>query len=250
MLKFRIKTKVNKGFTLIELVVVIAILGILTTLAVPRLSGFIEKAKIGVDQSTVKTLNSVTDLYMIIDNNDKAQFHAADDDKARIEILSSAGYLKDNIEPQHKDGKFIWGSNSQKWYYGTSEDKPIIIIEKGKPREFVVAIWPSLNEFVNTWDGGLNKREDGSIRFHKNMLNPPLFIDEYFESLSGLDKNLINDFNVFFGEGKEVLGVYAKISKNKHEDAQEAIYFSTEQIMIGKDFRDYIKDNRLVPPSE
>jgi type IV pilus assembly protein PilA len=43
------RTKNTKGFTLIELIVVIAILGILAGIAVPRFTGFTDKAKLAVD---------------------------------------------------------------------------------------------------------------------------------------------------------------------------------------------------------
>jgi type IV pilus assembly protein PilA len=57
------RTKNTKGFTLIELIVVIAILGILAGIAVPRFTGFTDKAKLAVDnQYAALVANSVVVL--------------------------------------------------------------------------------------------------------------------------------------------------------------------------------------------
>lgn len=56
--KLRKKLGCRKGFTLIELIVVIAILGILATVAIPKLTGFQQDAKIKADISNARMIAS------------------------------------------------------------------------------------------------------------------------------------------------------------------------------------------------
>lgn len=78
MLKYMLK-KVNnrKGFTLVELIVVIAVLGILATLTVPQFAGIRTKANQAVDDQTAALMQKGIDLYNAENNNYPADAAAA-----------------------------------------------------------------------------------------------------------------------------------------------------------------------------
>lgn len=49
----------NKGFTLVELIIVIAIIAVLSAFAVPQYTKYVEKSKVAMDMETAAVIESV-----------------------------------------------------------------------------------------------------------------------------------------------------------------------------------------------
>ena len=58
------KVKSRKGYTLTELIVVVAILGILAAVATPMVLGQIEKSRESADKANAKTIENAIAIYM------------------------------------------------------------------------------------------------------------------------------------------------------------------------------------------
>jgi len=85
MFKFINKLKNRKGFTLIELIVVLAVLAIIMAIAVPRFLGVQEQAKDDADLQTIQMIAKGAEMYFV--KNTTATSVAPS-------VLISSGYIE------------------------------------------------------------------------------------------------------------------------------------------------------------
>ncbi|WMJ76674.1 MULTISPECIES: competence type IV pilus major pilin ComGC [unclassified Sedimentibacter] len=76
--------KNKKGFTLIELIVVLAVLAIIMAIAVPRFLGVQENAKVKADNSTKEQVAKAAELY----------YYATNSTSFTIKSLIDNGYME------------------------------------------------------------------------------------------------------------------------------------------------------------
>ena len=106
----------KNGFTIIELIIVIAIIAILTAVAVPIYTNVEDVSKSKADTATVEILNQVTVAYgMESDAESSDIFTGISDDASRIQKLVDEKYLTKAVSAQQKDAEFIWSVDSQAW---------------------------------------------------------------------------------------------------------------------------------------
>ena len=116
------KKNLNSGFTLIELVIIMVILGVLAAVAVPRLGNTIDSSEEAAEEAVIGSLSSAIEVYamdQVVLNSVKSYplnpFDALDT-KSKNDLLFSKGWWFNNGNVRHtrNDGSELT------WAYNTS----------------------------------------------------------------------------------------------------------------------------------
>jgi competence protein ComGC len=101
----------NKGFTLLELLAVFAILIIILTFVVPKVLATINNSKTEIDKTNLEALNRATGQYeyfLNLENDNLPQ-------EMTQQILLDAGYINEVVEPYQVEKEFSWDIDLKEW---------------------------------------------------------------------------------------------------------------------------------------
>jgi len=96
----------KKGFTIVELVVVIAVISILAAVLIPTFSSIVKKSKMSADQQAVRQMN----LILATESVDK-EIDSIEDVR---EVLAESGLNADNYVPLTAGTAFVWDKQTNK----------------------------------------------------------------------------------------------------------------------------------------
>ena len=94
------KQKNRKGFTIVELVIVIAVIAILAAVLIPTFSSLIAKANLSNDQQVVRILNTTLAYGGATETPENMQ--------DAVDILTTEGYNFKSMKPRSQGHAFVW----------------------------------------------------------------------------------------------------------------------------------------------
>ena len=134
------KRSTKKGFTIVELVIVIAVIAILAAVLIPTFSSLIKKANLSADMQAVRTIN------LALQTAEAKNGKPANVDQAML-IIEEAGYDVATYKPLTKGYDIYWVDTVNRVIlYSTAEGKEGVVY----PEDYVDLIndnsWHYLNE--------------------------------------------------------------------------------------------------------
>ena len=110
MYKFLLRQRMKKGFTIVELVIVIAVIAILSAILIPTFVNVTRAANVAADQAAAKNMNEILAIA-------NAQGIKVDNMTDVIKVVNDGGYVIENLNPTAQGYHYVWDSESNQILY-------------------------------------------------------------------------------------------------------------------------------------
>lgn len=157
----------KKGFTIVELTIVVAVIAILSAVLIPTFAGITKKARQTADEAAVRELNTI--------------IATAEDDITDVDDLIAFLNGKDVAEgsyvPMSKGYSFVWATAEDKVMLYSEKDKAIVFPKEyaGKDVKFVTLVTEKEEEIVEATNK--DSFANGSVIAVKSNLESTSTID-------------------------------------------------------------------------
>ena len=132
----------KKGFTIVELVIVIAVIVILAAVLIPTFSGIIRKANISADTQLVKNMNTALAADETV-NGKPEDFNDV------IAIVRDAGYILSAFNPTTEGCYVVW----------EKESNQLLLVDSKKDFEVIYSVKDGYGEPDNSWYFAVDSEE-------------------------------------------------------------------------------------------
>jgi len=127
----------KKGFTIVELVIVIAVIAILSAVLIPTFSNLVRKAQEAADLQLAKNLNTALSMAEA-EGEEIAEFSDV------LEVLHKEGYVISNLNPTAKDNWYAWDQKTNQILYLDSEFNIIYSVREASAKsDWIIGVGTS-----------------------------------------------------------------------------------------------------------
>lgn len=106
----KLLSKKRNAFTIVELVIVIAVIGVLAAILIPTFISLVDKVNAAGDQAAAKNMNTALKVAEADNNKPETMYEA-------LEIIEAAGYKVENLTPSTKGYNYFWDQTDNQILY-------------------------------------------------------------------------------------------------------------------------------------
>ena len=118
-----LKSALKRGFTIMELVIVIAVIAVLAAVLIPTFANLTQRANESADTQTVKNLNTILSSEEVLGNKAENMTEA-------IEIASSGGYNVTALTPTSDGNDILWNQDTNRFVLADSETGELVYADE------------------------------------------------------------------------------------------------------------------------